>query len=492
MAAKRYHLAQRRKTVGFTQEGLAERLGVDPKTVRRWESGETEDGPQPWLRPKLAHCLQVSVEQLEELLWFRLLGQKDELAVIEPAASQLAPSTANGMPESLTRLQSNGAQPESDTSDEPTVDPEHDPVLDAPWNHRGTVEVAVLLSGGGSRVKRRVFLSLAGPALTAPAHQWLVHEPEPLMSGLSGCRISVRLVDRFTPMTAELRKMDDVAGGGNVLALAQQQFGWVAGLLDQASYDDVTGRKLHMALAELGQMCGWAAYDAGQQGLAQRYNIAGLRAAHTAEDRPLGAYILGGMAEQVARQSRPAEAVTLIETALAGSRRWRTPRLLAQLYNWQAWVFATLQDPSACTAAISRARTQAERFQPDTDPIWLYWVNSADIVAGSGQCLLQLGRPDRAAATLDEGIALFDESLVRDRQLHLTYLIDALARPGKQRDLEAAAGLGLQSLDLAERLSSTLSVDRIHSLTRQLKPHSNIPVVRDFLERAKRFAEREV
>ena len=68
MAAKRYRLAQRRKAVGLTQEELAERLGVDSKTVRRWESGETEDGPQPRLRPKLAHYLQVSVEQLEELL----------------------------------------------------------------------------------------------------------------------------------------------------------------------------------------------------------------------------------------------------------------------------------------------------------------------------------------------------------------------------------------------------------------------------------------
>ncbi|MGH3917175.1 MAG: helix-turn-helix transcriptional regulator [Pseudonocardiaceae bacterium] len=68
MAVKRHRLAQRRKTVGFTQEKLAEQLGVDSTTVRRWESGETETGPQPWLRPKLAHYLQVSVEQLDELL----------------------------------------------------------------------------------------------------------------------------------------------------------------------------------------------------------------------------------------------------------------------------------------------------------------------------------------------------------------------------------------------------------------------------------------
>ncbi|MGH3848233.1 MAG: helix-turn-helix transcriptional regulator, partial [Pseudonocardiaceae bacterium] len=59
VAARRYRLAQRRRTLGFTQDSLAERLGVDPTTIRRWESGETESGPQPWLRPKLARYLQV-------------------------------------------------------------------------------------------------------------------------------------------------------------------------------------------------------------------------------------------------------------------------------------------------------------------------------------------------------------------------------------------------------------------------------------------------
>lgn len=52
VAVKRRQLAKRRKSQGFSQESLAERLEVDPKTIRRWESGES--GPQPWLRPKLA------------------------------------------------------------------------------------------------------------------------------------------------------------------------------------------------------------------------------------------------------------------------------------------------------------------------------------------------------------------------------------------------------------------------------------------------------
>jgi transcriptional regulator with XRE-family HTH domain len=66
MTLKRGRFAARRKAVGFSQEQLADRLSVDRSTVARWESGETE--PQPWIRPKLARSLQVSVEQLDDLL----------------------------------------------------------------------------------------------------------------------------------------------------------------------------------------------------------------------------------------------------------------------------------------------------------------------------------------------------------------------------------------------------------------------------------------
>jgi transcriptional regulator with XRE-family HTH domain len=66
MPMKRVSFAARRKAVGFSQDQLAERLKVDRSTVARWESGETE--PQPWVRPRLAKVLQVSLERLEDLL----------------------------------------------------------------------------------------------------------------------------------------------------------------------------------------------------------------------------------------------------------------------------------------------------------------------------------------------------------------------------------------------------------------------------------------
>jgi hypothetical protein len=334
-------------------------------------------------------------------------------------------------------------------------------------------------------VERRRFTLLTGAALTSPAHQWLIRDLEPLVSGLSGARISVSLADQLSTMITTLRTMDDTAGGGTVLSLAQQAFSWVAGLLNQASYDERTGRRLHIALAELGQLTGLAAHDAGRPELGQRYHIAALRAAHSADDRPLGAHILACMADEADLHGRPAEAVTLIETAVAGIRGWETPRLLAELYIRKAAAMATLQDGSACVAAVAKARTQVEQFEPDSDPRWLYWVTPAVTTAEAGYCLLRLGQPGRATALLDGGIAMFDESFARARQICLTQLADALARPGKQRDVEAAADRGLAAVHLAQTVISTRGIDRLHDLYIQLQPHASIPAVRDFLERAR-------
>jgi hypothetical protein len=276
-----------------------------------------------------------------------------------------------------------------------------------------------------------------------------------------------------------------VAGGGSVFAIAEQLFAWVAGVLDRASYNEHTGRALHVVLAELGQLCGWASCDGEDYALAQRYNIAGLRAAHTADDRPLGAHILATMANQATSQGQPTEAVTFVETALAGVRGRATSGLLAELHLRQARAFAAMRDTSACTAAISQARTRAEQLKPDDDPSWLYWLDPTAITVNVGSSMLELGQPDHAVVLLDEGVAHVSAPFVRDRQLFVTRLADARARPGKQHDLDAAVELGMESLDLTESLDSRLAIGRLHDLYLRLKPYAKVPAVRDFLERAK-------
>ena len=191
------------------------------------------------------------------------------------------------------------------------------------------------------------------------------------------------------------------------------------------------------------------------------------------------------MANQAIHQGQPTEAVTFIETALAGTRRRATPALLAELHLRQAQAFAASRDTSACTAAISQARTHAEQLKPDDDPAWLYWLDPTAITVNAGTCLLKLDQPDQAVVLLDEGIAQFSAPFVRDRQLFVTQLADARARPGKQHDLEAAVELGMESLDLTESLDSCLGAGHLLDLYLRLKPYAKVPAVQEFLERAK-------
>uniref|UniRef100_A0AAU2V777 Helix-turn-helix domain-containing protein n=1 Tax=Streptomyces sp. NBC_00003 TaxID=2903608 RepID=A0AAU2V777_9ACTN len=92
MGQRRYRLAERRKSVGMTQETLAERLGVDRTTVVRWEAGK--GSPQPWQRPRLANLLGVTVLELESLLVHPIDGaeldqQRREHALRNPSKVDL-------------------------------------------------------------------------------------------------------------------------------------------------------------------------------------------------------------------------------------------------------------------------------------------------------------------------------------------------------------------------------------------------------------------
>jgi tetratricopeptide (TPR) repeat protein/transcriptional regulator with XRE-family HTH domain len=64
--ARRQRLAQRRKSLGLTQDDLAGLLAVERSTVVRWERGGTE--PTPAIQPRLAKALRVSADQLADLL----------------------------------------------------------------------------------------------------------------------------------------------------------------------------------------------------------------------------------------------------------------------------------------------------------------------------------------------------------------------------------------------------------------------------------------
>ena len=88
MAKPRKGLAARRRALGYSQESLAELLRVTPGTVGRWEQGKST--PEAWLQPRLAKVLEVSAQELIDLLNPRAESSAGETADVDRLERALA------------------------------------------------------------------------------------------------------------------------------------------------------------------------------------------------------------------------------------------------------------------------------------------------------------------------------------------------------------------------------------------------------------------
>ncbi|MFF3364864.1 MULTISPECIES: helix-turn-helix domain-containing protein [Streptomyces] len=88
-------LAERRKALGYSQEKLAELLGVDRTTVGRWESSRIK--PQPPQRRGLAIALEVTLAELDALL------TQPRAASQETAGHQSSDHPGAGDPDEMIR-----------------------------------------------------------------------------------------------------------------------------------------------------------------------------------------------------------------------------------------------------------------------------------------------------------------------------------------------------------------------------------------------------
>src|SRR5262249_54925918 len=157
---------------------------------------------------------------------------------------------------------------------------------------------------------------------------------------------------------------------------------------------------------------------------------AGLRAAREADDRALGAYLVGAMACRL--PSREAPAITL---RLLGSRTFgfaqsdATPATAAWLAAKEADAWAQLGNEDECLRALDRAEEIVERMDADPRPGRpRYTVVDRNWLAGErGASLARLGQVDTAQSILRPVLASLGPTSERDRLWLLTALAGAHA-----------------------------------------------------------------
>lgn len=322
-----------------------------------------------------------------------------------------------------------------------------------PWGPEGAGQLIAITAEQDFLKTYDQLLPVSGSALLGPAHHWLNSEPGYIASVLSGDRITEAFMRRVERSVADFHHLDDDEGGGGIaLEWANQEFRFVSKLINNGTYDDAIGRRLYTALAQLGQVAGWMAYDAGRHGLAQRYWFAGMHAARAADDRALAAMILSCMAFQATYAGRPQDAITLLETAEAGAARRATPTVLAMLRAWKARAYAELRDEAAFGRTLNAADDIYQYSNPADDPVWIDWMIQPSLTSEIGKAWLQLNRPDKARPILTEGI---NEAVPRDKVLYLAFTAQAHLLDDQ---LDAAATVACEATDIAATVNTPRGV----------------------------------
>lgn len=354
-----------------------------------------------------------------------------------------------------------------------------------PWNQHGTLEtIDHVLSG--STVDRRTFATASGGALAALAAHWQTglsaHEH---LEATGSRQVNPRLVDHIDQRLEHLRHLDDEIGSGELSALARNELALTAQLLRVGSYTDTLSRRLYSLACEAGRQAAWSEFDQHHHTTAHRYFALALRASATANDPVAGAYTLSFMAVQCYSTGHAQQAVSLLEAARSGLGHNATALMSAMLAARSARAYSKLDDQRACARMLHRARTDLDHGPSLDEPPYLYWVTNGEIEMIAGSSALELGDPTEATRRFDAAMTAHYPGAEQYPRSHAIYMARAAEAQIALGDLDAAIERATHALRCLGGVDSARSTTTFTALKANLAAHSQVRVVRDFLDQTR-------
>ncbi len=298
-------------------------------------------------------------------------------------------------------------------------------------------------------------------------------------------RVGIADVENIEHVTATMRVLDYRFGGGACRDAVVAQVIWAQRLLTADRGQDVEHR-LHQALADLHNLAGWTSFDVGLYSAARSHFARALEQARYAEDSSLVANVLYRMGRLHLHRGLLQQALRFFQLGQIAAQDSGSDLTVALLCANEAWTYGLLGDAGQAAKSISRARDEFGRADLAAAPTWVRFFGEADLTALTGMVHAALPRDRKehhlheAAASLTACLELRDEAETRSRTFELTALATVQFRLGNVAEGVAA---GHQAADLAERVRSVRTIDRLEPLAAEAAVHAGACDVRDLMAR---------
>jgi transcriptional regulator with XRE-family HTH domain len=499
-----------RKTV----RDFAERLGVEPKTVSKWEQRGETITPLPETQEILDTALRRASDEVQER-FATLVGVSPESTDVPrtpldsasaglPPETVLVPVQVNGQEvlvavdrRTLLRAGAGTALAEF-TFPSGALGQQSGPTLSAeaamtlPWSRDGMLRVIDDWVTSGP-IEHRTFPVVSGADLQRMTAKYRKSEPDQLPLPIEAAGgTGHELVEQIEQTIPVLQRLDDANGGNAHLDYVGAYFRSVAVLLRQGGHAGAIEQRLFTALADIGQLGGWMAFDAGKHGLAQRFFFTTLRASKEAGYRSMAAHVFADLAFQAASREQAGDAVALGEAAVHVAAD-EPATLRASVATRLAYGYAVAGRLMDFERAYQRGQ-EALTNRGDDEPVWMYFLTPNHLDTQAGYALVHAGvlsqdGGDRhaAQALLDRGEQLLstgahawplDDASQRRALFEGAWLAVAAASRG---DLAQAATFGRQAVARTARVQSPRSMDVLEKLAGRLRWRAQDRHVRGFL-----------
>jgi len=332
---------------------------------------------------------------------------------------------------------------------------------------------------------RRAAMALTGTALATHVMGWALATSTPSPDH-TDMQVSDDLCDQLTEVVDAIRMADAQGGASATLrASVRPQLHFMRGLLDR-TMNPTQRRRLMSTIADLTGLAGWMAVDAGDDDDAQELLLAGLRLAHAAQDPLLGAGIISYLAVHAYSNDQGEEAALMASTAAHRVQGLASPRLECLLWVRQARGHAAAGDEVRARNALDRAHETFRQGPREDDPGWLYWIDEGELACQSGTVLLETGHPDQALERIDQALAGYTPTHVRNQASSQVRAAKILTSMGEHE--EACLRIH-RALDQIAGLNSARTNTQVRELLTQLAPHRELTTVAEVFDRARPLME---
>jgi len=419
-----------RDALRLSVRAFAERLGIGTRTINKWEARQADITPRPYM---------------QEVLDTTLGRASDE------AKARFAAATRDDAPEHEI------AQPSR-----PSV--------------RGAM-LPILLNG------RLVFVPFDPDTVTSRGIGALLDEVA--ASGAAGdlqrlasaarrpSRVDVAAVEQLELVTQTHRALYHDLSSAELVAAVTGHL-QVSILLLGGAQGLPLRRRLGAIAVETAGHAAWLFHDLGDRHSAAHYYAVADTATRDAGDPALAAYVLGFRSLVIGSEGQAREALAFARDAVETAERSATATVRAWLAGVQAQALASVGDPTACCDALRRAETSLGQARWEDDPRWMYEFDHTRLLALTGGCYARLGNVTAAERTLREALEALGPQRRRRRA---EVLIDLAGVRAQQQDIDEAAGLARESLEIAVGSGSMTGVQRVRRFRPELSRWDSVRAV---------------